>query len=125
MAEPTKRMNDSSLLVASMAQKCRALILESDCADRGLPTALQPSHLLWMCEQIELHAEKGLPTKLHRWIGFVQGAMLANRMLDLGGLKAMFDEAKGAHRDAHNACEDLIDHLDPSSSFEFDIGGQG
>ena len=46
--------------------------------------------------QIEEHAEDGPATKLHRWIGFVQGAMLANRMLDLDGLKAMFDDAKAA-----------------------------
>ncbi len=51
-------------------------------------TSLQLKHLLWMCDRIETHAEGGPATKLHRWIGFVQAAMLANRMLDLDGLKA-------------------------------------
>ena len=78
-----------------------------------------------MCDQIEKHAEGGPATKLHRWIGFVQAAMLANRMLDLDGLKAMFDKAKAAHEGTSEDSEDLIDHLDPTSSFEFDIGGQG
>ena len=72
--------------------------------------------------QIEKHAEVGPATKLHRWIGFVQAAMLANRMLDLDVLKAMFDDAKRAHGETN---EDLADHLDPTSSFEFDIGGEG
>jgi hypothetical protein len=46
-------------------------------------------------------------------------------MLDLDGLKAMFDQAKAAHGETSEDLEDLIDHLDPTSSFEFDIGGQG
>jgi hypothetical protein len=37
----------------------------------------------------------------------------------------MFDQAKAAHRDTSEDLENLIDHLDPTSSFEFDIGGQG
>ena len=114
-----------SLLVVAMAQRCKRLIQEADVVDVGLPKALQPTHLLWMCQQIEKHAEGGAVPKLHRWIGFVQAGMLANRMLDLDGLKAMFDEAKATHGDAQDAFEDLTDHLDPSSSFEFDIGGQG
>jgi hypothetical protein len=118
-------MDNASLLVVAMAQQCRRLILESDTPDLGLPKAFQPKHLLWMCGQIEKHAEEGPATKLHRWIGFVQAAMLANRMLDLDGLKAMFDQAKAAHRETSEDIEDLTDHLDPTSSFEFDIGGQG
>ena len=51
--------------------------------------------------------------------------MLANRMLDLDELKAMFDEAKRAHGEASDDLEDLFDHLDPTNSFELDIGGQG
>jgi hypothetical protein len=45
--------------------------------------------------------------------------------LDLDGLKAMFDQAKAAHGDTSEDLENLIDHLDPTSSFEIDIGGQG
>lgn len=118
-------MDNTSLLVVAMAEQCRSLILESDTADLGLPTPLQPKHLLWMCDQIEKHAEGESAAKLHRWIGFVQAAMLANRMLDLDELKAMFDQAKTAHTQTSEDLEDLIDHLDPTSSFELDIGGQG
>ena len=118
-------MNSDSLLVVAMAQQCRSLISESDMPDLGLPKALQPKHLLWMCDQIEKHAEDGPATKLHRWIGFVQGAMLANRMLDFAGLRALFNQAQDTHAAACEDLEDLVDHLDPTSSFEFDIGGQG
>jgi len=118
-------MDNTSLLVVAMAEQCRRVIQEWDKPAPDLPKALQPNHLLWMCNKIEEHAEYGPATKLHRWIGFVQAAMLANRMLDLDGLKAMFDQAKAAHAEASEDFEDLTDHLDPTSSFEFDIGGQG
>ena len=115
-------MDINSLLVVAMAEKCKSLISESDAADIGLPKALQPKHLLWMCNKIDEHAEDGPATRLHRWIGFIQGAMMAHRMLDLDGAKAMFDQAKIAHGESS---DDLLDHLDPRSSFKVDIGGQG
>ena len=118
-------MDNTSLLIVAMAEECRRVIQEWDKSAPDLPKALQPKHLLWMCNKIEEHAEDGPVTKLNRWIGFVQGAMLANRMLDLDGLKAMFDKAKRDHGETSEDLEDLTDHLDPTSSFEFDIGGQG
>jgi hypothetical protein len=118
-------MDNTSLLVVAMAEECKRVIQQWDQPAPDLPKALQPKHLLWMCNTIEEHAEDGPVTKLNRWIGFVQAAMLANRMLDLDGLKAMFDDAKRAHRKTSEDLEDLTDHLDPTSSFEFDIGGQG
>ena len=36
---------------------------------------------MWMCNKIEEHSETGPATKLHRWIGFVQGALLAHGCL--------------------------------------------
>ncbi len=118
-------MDNTSLFVTAMAKRCRLLIQESNHAGPDLPKPLQTKHLLWMCNQIENHAAEGTPTKLHRWIGFVQAGMLANRILDFEGLKTMFDEAKRDHGDSSEEFEDLIDHLDPTSSFEFDLGGQG
>jgi hypothetical protein len=114
-------MDNADLLIVAMAQQCRDLILAWDTPDTGLPKALQPKHLLWMCKKIDEHAEEGPATKLHRWIGFVQCAMMAHGMLDFEGAKAMFDKAKIAHGETG---EDMIDHLDPQSSFKFDIGGE-
>ena len=112
-------MENASLLIVAMAEKCKRM------PDSRLSKALQQEHLVWMCNKIEEHSETGPATKLHRWIGFVQGAMLAHRILDLDELKAMFDEAKRDHGVASDDLENLLDHLDPTSSFEFDIGGQG
>ncbi len=118
-------MENADRLVVAMAEQCRRLIQQWDKPAPDLPEALQPKHLLWMCDQIEKHAEDGSTTKLHRWIGFVQAGMLANQILDLAGLKAMFDQAKAEDADRCEDSDDLTDHLDPTSSFEFDIGGEG
>jgi hypothetical protein len=114
-------MDNSDLLVIAMAEECQRLIKEWDRTSPDLPKALQPKHLLWMCRQIVAHAESGPAAKLHRWLGFVQCGMMANRMLDLDGVRAMFDKAKGAHGDTG---DDLSDHLDITSSFKLDIGGE-
>ena len=110
------------LLIQAMAEECRSVILEWNKPDSNLPEALQPKHLKRMCDRIEKHAEDWSTTKLHRWIGFVQCAMMANRMLDLDGAKAMFDKIKNAFGESS---EDLLDHLDPRNFFELDVGGEG
>lgn len=115
-------MDSGELLVVAMAQKCRGLIQEWKTPDTSLPKALQPKHLLWLCNRIDEHSEDRPATQLHRWIGFIQSAMMAHRMLDHEGAKTMFDQAKKAHGEK---TEDLLDHLDPESSFKFDIGGEG
>jgi hypothetical protein len=117
-------MDNAGLLVVAMAEQCRALIQKSTAADSDLPRALRRHHLLWMCDRIEKQAEEWPVTKLHRWIGFIQAGMLANRMLDFAGAKAMFDEARDAYG-INGPDENLLDHLDPASSFELDIGGEG
>jgi len=116
-------MDQDSQLITAMAEQCRTLIQNSPQNTPELPFSLQRQHLLWMCNQIENHAEQWRVSKLHRWIGFIQAGMLANKMLDLDSAKAMFAEAKAAYR--VEADEDLVDHLNPSSSFELDLGGQG
>lgn len=118
-------MDKTCLLVVAMAEQSRRVIQQGGQPALDLPKALQPKHPLWMCNKIEEHAEDGPATKLHRWIGFVQGAILANRILGLDGLKVMFDEAKCAHGETSEDLEDVTDHLDPTSTFKLDLGGQG
>lgn len=115
-------MDTANLLIRAMAEECRGLILQWNRPVVDLPEALQPKHLEYMCDRITKHAEDWSATRLHRWIGFVQCAMMANRMLDLAGLQTMFDKAKNAYGEPN---EDLLDHLDPGESFELDIGGEG
>ena len=117
-------MNHNTPLIMAMAAQCRTLIQESIEPARDLPQALHPRHLLWMCDRITDCAEDWPATKLHRWIGYIQCGMLAHRMLDLAGAKAMFDEVKNAYG-ASGADQDLLDHLDPNSTYQLDIGGQG
>jgi hypothetical protein len=117
-------MQDPSASIAAMAEKCRSLIEGYNIAGKDFPRALLPKHLLWMCDQIEKHAAKWPDTKLHRWIGFVQCAMLANGILDLAGIKKMFDSVKNEYL-ITSADQDLTDHLDPDNTFDIDVGGQG
>jgi hypothetical protein len=69
------------------------------------------------------HATDWPETKLHRWIGFVQCAMMANGILDLPGIKGMFDSVKNAYLETSQD-QDLTDHLDPDNSFDIDVGGR-
>jgi hypothetical protein len=117
-------MVDTRLLVAAMAAQCRDIIHETREVETSLPKELHPKHLLWMCEQIIEHSQEWPATRLNRWLGFVQCALLAHRMLSLEQVKKMFDDVKKSHG-ISSEDHDLVDHLDPSSSFHLDIGGQG
>lgn len=121
-------MNNASLLLIAMAEQCRTL-LQSSAHDfqepqhTPLPTRLGVRHLLLMCDQIEKNAEEWPETKQHRWIGFIQAGLMANRIIDMQGLREMFNDAKNAYGSG-NEDIDLIDHLDPESDFKMDIGGE-
>lgn len=115
-------MDNPSLLLTAMARECREQLLRSHQRNLALPASIRSQHLQWMCDKIELHAEDWPATKLHRWIGFIQAAMIANRMLDLHQVKTMFNDLKNAYGELS---EDLTDHLDPANSYEVDIGGEG
>jgi hypothetical protein len=117
-------MDQTNLLTLAMAAKCRDLIEQFQPTVFDLPAALRPKHLLWMCTQLESHAESWPPTKVHRWIGYLQSGMIANRILGLDDAKRMFDIAKNSYGTDSND-PDLVDHLNVDSDFEFEIGGQG
>ena len=118
-------MDQSNLLVRAMAERCLNIIQDkTDDIRFGLPTSLRPAHLRSMCKLVVEHAEDWPVTKLHRWIGFIQAGMIANLMLDLDGAKAMFNRIKEQFGSIAKD-QDLVDHLDPSTSFEMELGGQG
>jgi len=116
-------MNNKRLLAQSMARECLTTLRTSDENEWTLPRPLHLKHLLWMCEAINEHSNHWPIAKLHRWIGFVQAGLLANRMLTLKQLKLMFDKSKAKYG-IPDEDDDLIDHLDPTNAFELDIGGQ-
>jgi hypothetical protein len=118
-------VEQTDLLVRAMAERCLRIIQDKPADARfSLPESLSPKHLRWMCKQIVEHTENWPGVKLHRWIGFVQAGMIANLMLDLDGAKAMFNHVKQEFG-AIAKDQDLLDHLNPDSSFEMEIGGQG
>jgi hypothetical protein len=77
-----------------------------------------------MCSEIQTHALNWPLAKLNRWIGFVQTGILANRILRLDQIKAMFDGLKQRQPQA-DVDQDLLDHLDLQQTFELELGGQG
>jgi hypothetical protein len=118
-------VDQANLLVRAMAERCLRIIQDKPEDVRfALPEPLRPNHLRRMCSLIVEHAEDWPATKLHRWIGFVQAGMVANLMLDLDGAKAMFNDVKEQYGSITND-QELVDHLDPATSFEMEIGGQG
>ncbi len=118
-------MEQAKLLLLSMAERCLRIIQDRPEDPRfALQESLRPAHLRWMCKRIVEHADDWTVAKLERWIGFVQAGMIANCMLDLNGAKAMFDEIKQQFGPIAKDI-DLLDHLDPGTSFEMELGGQG
>ena len=111
-------MSNQILLLREMVDQCRQLVRRLPGADSNMPLPFRQEHLFWMCDQLNEHTESWPETRLHRWIGFIQAALLANDVLDLDGLKNMFDKAKVAYG---KMGEDLFDHLNPDSTFEFDM----
>lgn len=120
-----RTVQQSNLVVVAMAERCLNIIQDKPEDVRfSLPKSLRPDHLRWMCKTIAEHAEDWPETKSHRWIGFVQAGMIANLMLDLSTAKTMFSKLREQYG-AIAGDQDLLDHLDPTTSFEIETGGQG
>lgn len=114
-------MNSELLSITAISDQCKASIESGSPSFPGLAKSLQPSHLAWMCYQIQKNVEKWPVTKLHRWLGFIQCGMIAQGILDLNGARIMYDKAQIEYGDTN---DDLLDHLDPTNSFEVDLGGE-
>ena len=114
--------SDNAPLIMAMAEQCSKIIEAWKEPLSKQPESLHLTHLQWMCRKIALNAETWPATKVHRWIGFVQGGMIANGLLGLDDAKKMFDSAK---KDYPGIEEDLFDHLNPNDYFELEIGGEG
>jgi hypothetical protein len=114
-----------NVLATAMARECRRLLAAWQRPLPVLPNALTRKHLLWMCQQVEQHADTWGTAKVHRWIGFIQAGILASGILDLDGLKAMFNATRQTHSDAQSNLDDLIDHLDAQTDFHLELGGEG
>ena len=117
-----RRAMEKTQLMKAMIERCRDLILQHDNPGLDRPIPLRPKHLIWMCDRLLKQIDLWKATKLNRWIGFIQCAMIANGIIDLEQAKEMFERAKNAFGEPS---QDLLDHLDPDKAFSFDIGGEG
>lgn len=107
-------------------RKLLAVELARQCADkiraRGAPMYTDSTkHLLKMCSEIEKRAENWPSTKMHRWIGFIQGTMVAMEITTIEEESDTVRKAKTMFSEDDNG---LIDHNNPDHHFEFEIGGE-
>jgi hypothetical protein len=114
-------MTRSCLLALEAGQRCREALLklrddqyvEDPVVDRAIT----------MCDEIERHYDYWLPTRLHRWLGFVFGVLAARDVMTPGEQSAMMRELLVAYPE--QADDDLFYHRDPGHPFQLDFGGEG
>jgi hypothetical protein len=82
--------------------------------------AITRDHLIWMCDQI---IDSDWPTsKMHRWVGFIQGILIAKGLSTIDEERTLVSETKLMFREEHDY--ELWDHHNPDCPFELDIGGE-
>lgn len=65
----------------------------TDCSSLGpISRESATNHLHWMCDQILANAQSWHPTKAHRWIGFIQGALWALGFFSIDNLRDHVNE---------------------------------
>jgi hypothetical protein len=53
------------------------------------PEGTIPAHLLWLCDQMVDKSEQWPVTRLHRWVGYIQGCMVSRGIPT--SMSAVFD----------------------------------
>jgi hypothetical protein len=112
---------DPRRFAVAMAKECRHLLASANVKNLELPDPLKPRQLLWMCDRVEEHADDWPERKHHRWIGFIQAAIMANQLVDRPGMKQLFCNTGIAHDESFGD-DDMLDHLDPAQSLQLDVG---
>ena len=111
----------SHLLAVEIARHCEEIILEFK-ATLG-PGLLRTRHLLEMCEKIEKNADDWPVTKLHRWIGFIQGCLVMAGLTTIEKESQFVRETK--QKITETVDEELKDHHDSDNHFELELGESG
>ena len=92
-----------------------------------VPEDSKPLHLLKMCKIVREQAfeeSSDFPvSKLHRWIGHIQGCLITTKVATVDQIKEIMRMAKLAFGEKPDT--ELMRHLDPDSPFFLDIGGEG
>lgn len=127
-------MTDPTLLAVEIAERTLAYLLKWQEAGQSVrpdaPEETKPENLIWMLERLMKIAEgngreeiEWADTKLHRWLGFIFGSMVSNGMATLPKIKELVTRAKAEFLEKED--KDVVDHNNPDSPFELDIGGPG
>lgn len=82
-----------AMTLKDRTKKYLDLVGESD-KDEDYTTGVAPRYLVWMCDQIIENAASWPVTKLHRWVGYVQGSLVAHGLSNLETEKSIVREAK-------------------------------
>lgn len=82
---------------------------------------ISPRTLLEMCDRIARKADEWPDEKLFMRIGYVQGVMVS---LNICGIKKIREIVHEAHLGRQDYI-DLLDHNDPDSPFNLELGGSG
>lgn len=80
--EDEQKVGQARHMAVRYASKLAERLEEFRIEDKELPTSdTSVRHLIWMCQQIVEHTgyvpNEWSVTKLHRWIGYIQGVMVA------------------------------------------------
>ena len=83
------------LIVANESLLTARSFLNSDFAFTSKETS--PSHLIDMCDKIiKTHAEQDI-MKANRWIGYIQGVLVAYGIVSVFGLRELYKELGGSN----------------------------
>lgn len=66
-----------------LLQRCAAILEKAGPAHAAEPDGCGRSHLLWMCASAQEHASEWPIDKLSRWLGFIQGVMTFQGLLNV------------------------------------------
>jgi len=80
---------------------------------------VSPQTLLEMCDRITRKADEWPDEKLFLRIGYVQGVMVALNICGMDKIKNIAQDARNGRKDY----VDLLDHNDPESPFQIELGG--
>jgi hypothetical protein len=106
MSDLTTEINslelNRKLLARNAATDCGRVIRESVEPEAVGPIepndeGTSPGHLIWMCQQVDANFDQWSSTRMHRWLGFIQGVMVAFQWTNLEHVKRSISAWKNTY----------------------------
>lgn len=94
-------MNSAQTLARDIALELQATcrFYASQPREVGPVSEAEPKHLLGMCEQVVANAETWPATKAHRWVGYIQGVLVALGLTTVDHQKSIVTRLREANED--------------------------